>query len=588
MWWIYQSSRFYSEKATLKDLEGRSNWLHVKTWHASDIQKMCVEFEITLSDEVFAFRMLYPSVFPDAPPMIYPKNHKRISSHQYAEGGELCLEYRPDNWEPNLTGADMVTSCYNLLLEESSVNGKDVVAHSAHVPSLGRDLRMKSCRLLLTPADIDALNKLNKNSFEAIHLCEETSRASGNSNSYISSIKHIGEQDSIKWKSDLVRAPGNSSYSGVVVRITSEMELKYANVDTLRELLTRNGLSELISLLLDVPETTKLLIGDDHTWYLFWIFGEKAERKALSYETVILPPEQKRLVDELRILGEKKVGIVGCGSVGSKIAASLCRTGVGKFLLIDEDVLFPANVVRNELTLKDIGCHKSYALKNHLNGINPNCDVVALRLLLGGQESAESMTGALESLGCCDLLIDATGDSKAFNFISSVSRRQKKPMIWAEVFSGGIGGLIARSRPNLDPLAIYAKQQIEAWCNEKGIDWNRQSNSVSYEGFNSEGQPMIADDSEVSIISMHTARFVIDALVRPQESIFPVSAYFIGLNSDWIFSQPFDTWPIQLTLQGDWGEIFDPLSEEALLNLINEHLPPRKNSNEDSDSQENS
>ncbi|MCT4372027.1 ThiF family adenylyltransferase [Yangia mangrovi] len=41
------------------------------------------------------------------------------------------------------------------------------------------------------------------------------------------------------------------------------------------------------------------------------------------------------------MLADKSVGIVGCGSVGSKVAASLCRTGVGKFLLIDEDIFFP-------------------------------------------------------------------------------------------------------------------------------------------------------------------------------------------------------------------------------------------------------
>lgn len=575
MWWILQNTRLLSEKAMLQDLEGRCDWLHVKKWHALNIQSMCVEFDVTVSEEVFSFQMRYPSVFPDAPPMIYPENKERISSHQYSNIGELCLEYRPDNWRPELTGADMVISCHKLLQEENTGSNQTEIAHSAHAPSLGRDLRTKSCRFLITNADIAFVNKLKSHIPETIYLRERSSDC-GNGPSYISSISHIGEKGSVIWTSNLTTPSGDLEYSGVVIRFPNERDIEFIDLDTLKDLLKRNDLDYLIKSLLDVSKTTKLLIGDGNSWFLLWIFTVKNERKVLPYKTVLVPSAQKRLVDELSVLSEKRVGIVGCGSVGSKIAASLCRSGVGKFILIDEDIFFPANVVRNELTLKDIGCHKSYALKSHLQEINPSCDVVALRLALGGQESSESMTGTLEALGLCDLLIDATADAKAFNLTSSVSRRQKIPMIWAEVFSGGIGGLVARARPDIDPLPIYAKQQIESWCENQGVDWNRENSSDNYEGTNSEGIPMIADDAEVSVIAMHAVRFAIDTLARSQDSIFPESAYLIGLSSDWLFSQPFDTWPIQLSAQGDWGENVDQLCEGDLKRLINEYLPTAK------------
>lgn len=579
MWWIFENKRLISEKAALQELEGQSEWLHVINWYTLDVQNICVDFEITLSEETFMFQMLYPSVFPDVPPMIYTKNRIRISSHQYGAEGELCLEHRPDNWRPELTGANMVASCYNLLKEEHPNNSQPIQIRSAHRPSLGRDLRTVLCRFLVTDSDIDALNRLHMCVPKTIHLREQKGSCG---KSYISSIKHIGESDAIIWASDLNFPPGAGEYSGFVVRVSGVENLASIDTDGLRGLLDRHNLKDLCKSLIDVSETTQLLIGDESGWTLLWIFSNEYKGKVIPYKTVSVPSHQKRLSDEFDVLSDKNVGIVGCGSVGSKIAASLCRSGVGKFMLIDEDVFFPANVVRNELTLKDIGCHKSYALKSHLLELNPLCYVSALRLSLGGQNSAKSMTGALEALGQCDILIDATADPTAFSLIASVAKRQKKAMIWAEVFSGGFGGLVARSRPELDPTPLYAKQQIELWCEENGANWIRPEGAKNYEGVDDKGNPMIADDAEVSIIALHATRFATDYLVRPKESIFPVSAYLVGLSSNWLFEQPFDTWPIQLSVQGSWGNIIDQLPESDLIKVINDHLATKKNKDETS------
>lgn len=171
-WWVFQNSRLVTEKAALAELEGCVVWLRVTSWQADSELAMCVTFSISHADRELGFRMRYPSVFPDSPPIIYTEDQSRISSHQYGPSGELCLEHRPDNWHPSVTGADMVASCQRLLVEEQFDTGETVHARSAHISSLGRDLRSKSCRLLLSDQDLHALNGLPERSANALSFSE--------------------------------------------------------------------------------------------------------------------------------------------------------------------------------------------------------------------------------------------------------------------------------------------------------------------------------------------------------------------------------------------------------------------------------
>lgn len=570
-WWLYQSTRLSLEKAALAELEGSVDWLRVGRWQAKTDFAMYVDFQITHGGEELAFQMIFPSVFPDAPPMIYTEDRSRISHHQYGADGELCLEHRPDNWHPSVTGSDMVASCQRLVTEERPEGGEIVRARSAHVASLGRDLRSKLCRFLMSEVDIKELNGLTEYTFEALALRDRRAAST-----FISSINYVGPKDAPMWTSDLILPKDGTDQTGFAVRVPKVGVQGNIEPEKLRELLEGVKLDDLIKLLFDSDDSTHLLMGDGDKWELFWIYGDAADRKVITYKTVCVPVDRQRLPDGFSSLAEKKVGIVGCGSVGSKVAASLCRSGVGKFLLIDEDIFFPGNVVRNELDLSETGAHKSHAMRDRLLKLNPIADVRALRMTIGGQESAASMAGALEALGECDLLIDATAEPAAFNLIASVSTRRKIPMVWAEVFAGGIGGLVARARPDLDPIPLSARGQIDVWCNDQGVEWVRSEDAGRYDGQAGDGEPLIADDAVVAIIASHATRFATDILALPDASIFPMSVYILGFTSIWLFEQPFDTRPIDLKLDGVWGEAGDKLKPEELIKLLTEHMAPKE------------
>lgn len=68
---------------------------------------------------------------------------------------------------------------------------------------------------------------------------------------------------------------------------------------------------------------------------------------------------------------KSKVAIAGLGGLGSNIAVSLARIGVGNLLLIDFDIVEPSNLNRQSYFISDLGKFKTEALKKHLENINP-------------------------------------------------------------------------------------------------------------------------------------------------------------------------------------------------------------------------
>lgn len=578
IWWLLHSKRLAQEKSSMTNLEGDAEWLHVTRWYADDDLSMCMDFQIDHQGKTYSLKMVYPSVFPDAPPMIFTQDLSRISLHQYGPSGELCLEYRPDNWRQEIMGADMVASCYRLVSTEHPEPEQTVHARSAHVESLGRDLRTKSLRFVLSESGIKALNDLPTCSPEQIGLRERI-RASSKPITAISSISFIGKEETPIWSSDLA-LPDSVAHSGFVLRVPGIEAGHISDCNEVRALLERLELDWLNAPLLDIENHSYLLIGDEKNWTLLWFYSAKGNRTLGTYTSICIPKERRRTPDCFDDLESKTIGLIGCGSLGSKIAASLCRSGVGNFLLIDEDIFFPGNVARNDLSLSDVGTHKSDALKERLSTLNPRCDVRALRLSLGGQESSKSMSGALESLGECDVLIDATAEASAFTIAASIALRKMKPLVWGEVFAGGIGGLVARSRPKIDPTPLSARNQIQTWCHDQDVEWVRETSGDQYSARDEDGRPLIADDAEVSIIASHMARFATDILVSPDESIFPESVYFVGFSGEWIFEQPFENIPVQLTPDDSWFTEVDPITADEMLDLVNEHMPTKGNGNE--------
>ena len=77
-----------------------------------------------------------------------------------------------------------------------------------------------------------------------------------------------------------------------------------------------------------------------------------------------------------------RVGVAGLGGLGSNVAVSLARTGVGKLLLVDFDVVEPSNLNRQQYFINHLGRYKTDALKEIIYQINPFIDIETRNILL--------------------------------------------------------------------------------------------------------------------------------------------------------------------------------------------------------------
>lgn len=70
------------------------------------------------------------------------------------------------------------------------------------------------------------------------------------------------------------------------------------------------------------------------------------------------------------------VAICGLGGLGSNIAISLTRAGVGKLILIDFDKVDPTNLNRQQYKMSQLGRYKTEALVENLREITPYTELI--------------------------------------------------------------------------------------------------------------------------------------------------------------------------------------------------------------------
>ncbi|MBD8069308.1 ThiF family adenylyltransferase [Bacillus sp. PS06] len=75
------------------------------------------------------------------------------------------------------------------------------------------------------------------------------------------------------------------------------------------------------------------------------------------------------------------VAVLGIGGVGSFAAEALARSGVGRLILVDKDDVDITNVNRQIIALlSTVGQQKVEVMKNRIADINPECEVIALKM----------------------------------------------------------------------------------------------------------------------------------------------------------------------------------------------------------------
>lgn len=539
MWFLRNLDRLDVEMAAVEALR-KEGWIKLAHWQVvPDDGSLRLEIDFQAGGALRKGWLVYPHVFPHAPPMLLPRDPQQLwSGHQWGAGGELCLQIRADNWRPRYTAADMLRSAQELLSTEGTVNadGRRERVPSAHAFTEGQTMGLLHFfRVVATPTLIAKIRERGDG-------CPARFRCSTFENCVVWTAVKLTPAGADAWLDPSIPAPLREEgyYEGFAVSLPTGDP---------RADLVRSAGSEGASVLWQAfsPEPLagrKILLA---------VFPDSVQALHLTADTEKIfkcgmptTDQSARLPERHGVLAGARIAVLGAGSMGSKVAMSLARSGAREFLIVDDDIVRDGNLVRNDLDWRAVGAHKAEALAERLALVHPSVKVRTRLQRLGGQMAAKTLQQALDDMSGFDLIVDTSGSDMCFNYAAAVAERARIPMVWGRVLAGGYGGYIARSRPGIEPDPHSVREQIDVWCSNPDFPPAPPAAAVDYGAEQGDGPPMIADDADVSIISGHLARLAIDLLTKPQHSDYPSSAYMIGLRAEWIFGEPFSTFGIPL------------------------------------------
>ncbi len=536
-WFIEDAVRLEREKTEIAELSEES-WLKGAAWML-DGNLLALDVDLEVHEQPYHLRMTYPTLFPACPPAVRPHGDDdamRLSSHQYV-GGDLCLEWGQDTWLPEITGADVLRSAHKLLDTENPKNTAQPHGEVAtrHALTQGQEFRSSLFRVLV-PASLAALF----DTIQAPTVARATGWMQPGQERPVTYVIEAVELEPDPWTcpEHVPFKPKHIATSaGVIVK--TDLVIILRNVENLSDLATTLNLEPLVC---EGDSISFVLLSSCGRLQAAYANASGDLYEAAAVKTGDLGRRDPLAFDRLR---QKKVGVVGAGSAGSKIALTLARSGVANFVIVDDDVFVPQNVKRHTLTWSSVGENKVDALSTQIRQVSANAKVDVRRMRLTSQESASGSAGALNALTDCDLIIDATADATTLNQVSVIAARDSKPLVWLEVYAGGIGGMIARHRPNRDPDPKTMRAVFNRFTQAASADEPPRAIGA-YMAQGPEGEPVIASDADVSVIAHAAAEMAIDILVEQEPSKFPYSMYLIGLTRGWVFEQPFHTIPINV------------------------------------------
>ena len=224
-----------------------------------------------------------------------------------------------------------------------------------------------------------------------------------------------------------------------------------------------------------------------------------------------------------------RVLIAGCGSGGGQVALQLVMSGVKDFVLIDNDVLEPENIIRHVCGIRYLGQKKIEALGDVLRDRNPQVNIRGYDVDILAWDRLE--TAVRKS----DAVILATDNEPSRYRINEICVATRTPFAVGRVFTRGIGGEAFSYRPEGGGCLACLEQVLERTQFRDGV---REIDLVSSEerekmyGLNAKeikDSPGLTVD--IGFIAAFHTRFVLDALAsiaskRP-EFLIPIEENYV-------------------------------------------------------------
>lgn len=131
-------------------------------------------------------------------------------------------------------------------------------------------------------------------------------------------------------------------------------------------------------------------------------------------------------VEGIDVLKGSTVAVLGVGGVGSFTVEALARSGVGRIILLDKDVVDITNINRQLHALLDtIGQEKTELMKERIARINPQCESIVLNMFYN-EDTYEQFFSSVEKI---DFIVDAMDTVSSKIHLVKESRKRNIPII---------------------------------------------------------------------------------------------------------------------------------------------------------------
>ena len=128
--------------------------------------------------------------------------------------------------------------------------------------------------------------------------------------------------------------------------------------------------------------------------------------------------------ENLSLLKEKKVLVLGCGGVGSYVVEALARSGIGTLILVDYDTVEVTNINRQIMAYDStIGQAKVDVLEKRVKDIHPDCTVIKLNEFIDSDQISNLFQYSV------DYLVDACDTVKTKKDVILECIQRKVPFI---------------------------------------------------------------------------------------------------------------------------------------------------------------
>ncbi len=198
--------------------------------------------------------------------------------------------------------------------------------------------------------------------------------------------------------------------------------------------------------------------------------------------------------------------LVGCGSVGSLVALELAKAGVGRFMLIDNDILGYHNLCRHQCGLLDVGRYKTEAVRDRILQINPKAKVVVQNCII-----QEVPLMVFDEFCDKDTIVIGGADNRQGDlYANQIAKEVGMPLMsigcWERAFAGEIFYCLPEGMPDYSDF-MYALGDVSGRVNQ-----NRKFYTNEEELEKASFEPGISVD--IDFVTVIATKLAIDILNR--------------------------------------------------------------------------